>query len=177
VTKVKGLRAIGVGLIVVGLLIAVPLAAIAVNLSVGGDDQSTNSVSGMPHMSSSGMGAIMGPTTPAKPVADQLTIVHMQRGCHDWSNGTARMATMRLVMKPGQMLRILNQDVDMHRLMQLAGPTMMLGGPMKEGQAQTLTFAKPGMYRFDTRVLPMTGMPEVATVGPDNHLRLMVTVA
>jgi plastocyanin len=164
---------------VVGLLIAVPLAAIAVNLSVGGEGQSTTTVKAtMPHMASTGMGGgVTASATQSKPVADQLTIVHMQKGCHDWSNGSAQMATMRLAMKPGQMLRIMNQDVDMHQLMQLAGPTMMMGEPMKEGQARSLTFTKPGTYKFDTKSLPMKGMPEVQTIGPDNHLRLTVTVA
>ena len=164
---------------VVGLLIAVPLAATAVILSVGGEGQSTTTAKAtMPHMTSGGMGGgVTASAAQSKPVADQLTIVHMQKGCHDWSNGTAQMATMRLVMKPGQMLRIMNQDVDMHRLMQLAGPTIMLGGPMKEGQARSLTFTKPGTYKFDTKSLPMKGMPEVQTIGPDNHLQLTVTVA
>lgn len=61
---------------------------------------------------------------------------------------------MRLTMKPGQMLRIMNQDVDMHRMMELSGPTMMaLGGPMSQGQVDTLTFAQPGVYRFETKAL------------------------
>jgi plastocyanin len=161
---------------VAGLLIAVPLAAIAVNLAAGDNNGSTTTAA-RPHMSSSGMAGMMSSSTAkATPVADQLTIVHMQKGCHDWSNGTSIMADERLAMKPGQMLRIMNQDVDMHRLMQLSGPAMMLGGPMQQGQAQTLTFAKPGTYRFDTKVLPMKGMPEVETIGPDNHLELTVTV-
>ncbi len=64
----------------------------------------------------------------------------------------------------------------MHRLMQLSGPAMMLGGPLKQGQAEALTFTQPGTYRFDTKVLPMKGMPDVATTDPDNTLRLTVTV-
>jgi hypothetical protein len=48
---------------------------------------------------------------------------------------------------------------------------------MKQGQAQTLTFSKPGTYRFDTKTSSMKGMPDVQTVGPDNMLRLTVTVA
>ena len=175
----KALKAIGVGLMVVGFLIAVPLAAIAVNLTVGEQSQSTTTIKAtMSHMASTGMGGMTASATQSKPVADQLTIVHMQKGCHDWSNGTAQMATMRLAMKPGQMLRIMNQDVDMHKLMELTGPTMMMmGGPMKEGQARSLTFTKPGTYTFATKTLPMKGMPEVQTIGPDNHLRLTVTVA
>ena len=50
----------------------------------------------------------------------------------------------------------------MHRMVRRAGPQLMLGQAMKHGQSQTLTFAKPGVYRFDTQVRPMPGMPEVA---------------
>jgi len=125
----------------------------------------------------SGMTGVTASTPQTSAAADQLTIIHVQKGCHVWSNGTAQMATMRLTMKPGQMLRIMNQDLDMHRMMQLSGPAMMLGGPMKQGQAQSLSFTKPGTYRFDTKVLPMKGMPEVETTGPDNTLKLTVTVA
>jgi hypothetical protein len=40
-----------------------------------------------------------------------------------------------------------------------------------------LSFTTPGTYRFGTKVLPMNGMPEVETIGPDNTLKLTVTVA
>jgi hypothetical protein len=60
--------------------------------------------------------------------------------------------------------------------MQLSGPSMMLGGPMKTGQAESLTFTTPGTYRFDTKSSAMAGMPEASTIGPDNTLRLTVVV-
>ncbi len=66
----------------------------------------------------------------------------------------------------------------MHQLVERSGPSMiMLGGPMKQGQQASLSFAKAGLYRFDTKVSPMAGMPEVATSGPDNTLRLTVAVS
>src|SRR5262249_49921249 len=151
VAKMKTFKAVGVGLMVFGLLFAVPLAAIAINLTVGQHD-TTNSVA-MPHMSSSGMGGMSMSGTQTSAAAEQLTIIHVQKGCHVWSNGTSQMATVRLTMKPGQMLRIMNQDVDMHRMIELSGPDMMaLGGPMSQGQVDTLTFARPGVYRFGTKV-------------------------
>jgi len=173
----RGLKALGVGLAVVGLLFAVPAAAIALLLTVGQHDKSTTDATAMPHMSSTGMGGMATSGTQAGVAADQLTILHVQKGCHVWSNGTAQMAAMRLTMKPGQMLQIMNQDLDMHRMMQLSGPAMMLGGPMKTGQAQSLTFTKPGTYTFDTKSSEMKGMPEAETIGPDNTLRLTVIVA
>lgn len=170
----KGLKVVGIGLAVVGLLFAVPAAALALLMTVGQDDHSTTNA--MPHMSSTGTGGMMTSGTQTGTAARQLTILHMQKGCHVWSNGTTQMATMRLTMKPGQMLQILNQDLDMHRMMQLSGPAMMLGAPMKTGQAQSLTFTKSGTYKFDTKSLPMKGMPEATTIGPDNTLKLTVTV-
>ena len=173
----KGLKALGIGFAVAGLLFAVPAAAIALLMTVGRDHQSTTTSATMAHMSSTGMGGKTGSATQTSPVADQLTIVHAQTGCHLWSKGTAQMTTMRLTMRPGQMLRIMNQDLDMHRVMQLSGPAIMLGGAMKTGQAQSLSFTNRGTYQFDTKSLPMKGMPEAETIGPDNMLRLTVTVA
>jgi plastocyanin len=175
VAEMKVLKTLGVGVMVVALLIAVPFSAIALNLTFGQDHHDM-----MPNRSNTGMGGMMSSnqTTPTTTAAADLTIIHVQKGCHVFSNGSAQMPMMRLSLKAGQMLRIMNQDLDMHRMMEVAGPAqMMLGGPMKQGQAQTLTFKKPGVYRFTTKVSPMAGMPAVATTGPDNNLRLMVTVA
>jgi plastocyanin len=175
----KGLRAVTAVLGVVVLLVAVPVAAIAIDtLAVSDDHAATPPMSsGMSGMSSSGGMMASGSATVAAPAAEELTIVHVQKGCHVWSTGAAQMPTMHVTMKPGQMLRIMNQDVDMHRMMELAGPQhMMLGGPMRQGQVDAITFTAPGTYRFDTKVSPMMGMPEVETTGPDNTLRLTVTV-
>ena len=44
--------------------------------------------------------------------------------------------------------------------------------------AMTLTFMKKGVYRLGTTTVEMpSGGMDVKTVGPDNHLRLVVTVA
>jgi hypothetical protein len=43
-----------------------------------------------------------------------------------------------------------------------------------------MTFTKKGIYRFGTRTVEMpgmAGMTDVKTIGPDNKLRLVVTVA
>jgi S-formylglutathione hydrolase FrmB len=96
---------------------------------------------------------------------DQLTIAHVGNGCHVWSNRTAQTPVMRLTLQRGQKLSILNQDVDMYRMMQLACPQMMLGAAMRQGQMQALTFTNPGTYRFMTWDSAMAGMPAVATTG------------
>ena len=36
---------------------------------------------------------------------------------------------------------------------------------------------KKGVYRFGTKTVPMPGAMEVKTTGPDNNLRLVITVA
>lgn len=148
-----------------------------------GNDNGTTSTAAPRHMSSSGMANMGGmttsgtQTTQAALASQKLTILHVQRGCHVWSDGTAQTPMLQLNMKPGRMLEILNQDVDMHRVVELSGPMMMLGGPMKTGASESLTFAKPGTYRFGTKSSEMEGMPAAATIGPDNTLRLTVVVA
>jgi len=171
----KVLRALGVGLMVVTLVIAVPLAAIALNLAMVGNDHPA-AVSGM-HMSGSGMAGMMGSQNSTTTAADEVTIIHVQKGCHVWSDAGKQMVAMHLRMHTGQMLKVMNQDVDMHRMVLLSGPTMMgLGGPMAQGKTDTLSFTKPGTYVFGTKVSSMKGMPDVQTIGPDNNLKLTVTV-
>jgi hypothetical protein len=86
------------------------------------------------------------------------------------------MARLHLAVHAGSRLLVTNQDVDMHLLRQMEGPHMMLGRAMPQGGHHMLRFMKPGVYRFTTKVMPMSGMPEVETTGPDNVLRLTVTV-
>jgi hypothetical protein len=172
----KALRTLEVAAMVVVLLIAVPVAAIALDLVAGNGDHATTN-NGI-HMSGAGMtgmmGSAQGRTTAS---AADVTIIHVQKGCHVWSDAGKQMAALQLHMHTGQMLKVMNQDVDMHRMMELSGPTMMrLGGPMAQGKTDTLTFTEPGTYVFGTKASSMKGMPEVATTGPDNNLKLTVTV-
>ena len=124
-----------------------------------------------------GMGSgMMGST--AAPATAKLTIQHVQKGCHVWSNGKTTAAMMRIHLKVGQKLSILDMDVDAHQMMQFAGPAQMrMGGPMMMNRGMTLTFSKKGVYRLGTKTVPMPGAMEVKTIGPDNNLRLVVTVA
>ena len=169
----KAIRTLEAALVVVGLLIAVPLAAIAIDLAASDNgDHVVMTGSQMP----TGMTGMMGSQSSAKTQPADLTILHVQKGCHTWSDGTNQSPTMRLHMQSGQTLRIVNQDVDMHRMMELAGPQMMTGQAMKLGQSQTLSFTEPGTYRLEAKTLEMAGMPAVETIGPDNDLVLTVTV-
>jgi len=116
----------------------------------------------------------------AAPAARKLTIQHVQRGCHVWSNGTTTAAMMRLQLKHGQRLSILNMDVDAHQMLQFAGPAhLRAGSPMMMNHSVTLSFPKAGVYRLGTKTVEMPGRMsmDVKTIGPDNNLRLVVTVA
>ena len=129
---------------------------------------------------SGGMNAMGSGTMASASLATQkLTIQHTQKGCHVWSDGQMTGATMRLHLRPGQKLSILDQDVDAHQMMELAGPMhLRMGGPMLMNHGMTLAFMKKGVYRLGTKTVEMNGGGmDVKTVGPDNHLRLMVTVA
>jgi hypothetical protein len=109
----------------------------------------------------------------------KLTIQHVQKGCHVWSNGQTTATMMRLHLKPGQKLSILDMDVDAHQMMEFAGPMhLRMGGPMMMNHDMTISFAKKGVYRLGTKTVEMPGgSMNIKTVGPDNKLRLVVTVA
>lgn len=128
----------------------------------------------MPMMGGSGM---MGSAS-AAPAGNKLTIQHVLKGCHVWSNGKTLSPMMELTLRSGGKLSILDQDVDAHQLVQLSGPTKLhLGGPMLMNRGSTLTFARSGVYKFRTKTVETAGMGmEVDTKGPDNTLRLVVTV-
>ena len=110
----------------------------------------------------------------------KLTIQHVQRGCHVWSNGKRTGSMMRLHLSPGQKLSITDNDVDPHQMLEFAGPArLQMGGPMMMNQGETIAFMKKGVYRLGTKTVEMPGGDEmeVKTVGPDNKLRLVITVA
>ena len=127
----------------------------------------------------SGSGMMTAAVATAVPATEKLTIQHVLRGCHVWSNGTTTAALMRLHLKPGQRLTILNDDVDdAHQMLQFAGPMhMRMGGPLMMSHGVTLTFMKKGVYRLGTKTVAMPGSMAFKTIGPDNKLRLVVTVA
>jgi hypothetical protein len=153
---------VGMGL-VIALLVALPRTTkVTVNTP-------SSQVAGMQHMSQAAM---------AVPASRQLTIRHVLKGCHVWSNGSRTGASMRFALQRGGKLSILDQDVDAHRLIQLSGPKLRLGGPMMTNHGMSVSFARKGVYRFKTRTVEMPGMEmEAETKGPDHILRLVVTVA
>jgi hypothetical protein len=106
----------------------------------------------------------------------ELTIVHIVNGCHNWTNGKTIAEKADLTLRRGARLTILNQDVDIHKLVQLAGPRIALGKPMGMNASAKLRFTRAGLYRFKTVTAEMPGMPDMKTVGPDYRLLLSVHV-
>jgi hypothetical protein len=108
----------------------------------------------------------------------RLTIIHVQKGCHVWSasgKGTPS-AGVKVVLKRGQRLTVLNQDLDTHKLVRLAGPKVALGKAMSMNDRVTVAFPKPGIYKLRTMKMETPGMPEVKTMGRDNLLAMLVVV-
>ncbi len=107
----------------------------------------------------------------------RVTIVHLQKGCHSWSLVRGVPATgVKAVLKPGQRLTVVNQDIDTHKLVSLAGPKIALGPPLMMNDRVTLTFKTPGVYKLHLHQIEMEGMPEVETTGPDHFLAMVIVV-
>jgi len=159
--------------LVVGLALALPpTTSVTVK-------QATPQTASLPHMSG-GMSAMSsGTMASASLVTQKLTIRHTQKGCHVWSDGKTTGPMMRLHLKRGQKLSILDMAVDAHQMMEFAGPMhLRMGGPMMTNRSMTLAFSKKGVYRLGTKTVEMPGGGmDIKTVGPDNQLRLVVIVA
>jgi len=107
----------------------------------------------------------------------RLTIVHVQKGCHSWSTGKGAPAEgVKVILKRGQRLTVLNQDIDTHKLVRLAGPKVALGKAMSMNDRVTIAFQKPGVYKLRTMKMATPGMPEVETMGADHILAMLVVV-
>src|SRR5512133_2466962 len=163
---------VGTGL-VVGLVVALPQTTTATA------KQASAPTAARPQMSGGMSGMSSGTLAAASLATRKLTIQHVQKGCHVWSDGRTTGAMMRLHLKLGQKLSILDQDVDAHQMMELAGPVhLRMGKAMMTSHGMTLAFMKKGVYRLGTKTVEMPGMGmDVKTIGPDNNLRLLVTVA
>jgi hypothetical protein len=113
------------------------------------------------------------------PHGTSITIRHQMRGCHAWSyDGGAYRPALRIGLPLGSQLRITNNDVMSHKLVQLAGPTVSyIGRPLLNhmGAAVRVSFLKTGVYRFTTRA-GEDYMPGMKTIGEDNVLTLEVVV-
>jgi len=132
----------------------------------------------------------------AAPGGASLVIRHQVRGCHSWSlNGGAWKAAQHIRLAMGGSLVVTNNDVMFHKLVKVSGPAVAFqllktGSPMKgtvklpwapgvmgrPGATVKVTFPKAGVYRLTTK-FGEDYMPMGATVGEDNVLHAIITVA
>ena len=114
----------------------------------------------------------------AAPASSVLTIRHQMRGCHTWSfDGKTWAAARSVTLARGSTLKVVNNDVMSHLLVQLTGPKATIATPSMAhpGASATVRFTKTGVYTFRTKG-GADYMKNVKTVGPDNRLTLQVTV-
>jgi hypothetical protein len=110
-----------------------------------------------------------------------VTINHFMRGCHLWQlgNGPPKV-TLSATLARGARLRVENDDIMPHVLIQLSGPKLKLTHPNmnRRGASTSVVFARKGLYRFTTAVgddYPwMKSMGK--TIGKDNVLQLTLRV-
>ena len=132
----------------------------------------------------------------AAPGGASLVIRHQVRGCHSWSlNGGAWKATQHIRLARGGSLVVTNNDVMFHKVVKVSGPAVVFkllktGSAMKgtvklpwapglmgrPGATLKVTFPKAGVYRLMTK-FGEDYMPMGATLGEDNVLHAIVTVA
>jgi plastocyanin len=109
-----------------------------------------------------------------------ITIRHQMHGCHAWSlNSGPFMSSLSVSVKAGSVLRITNNDVMSHKLVQTAGPKVRLTHATmnKVASSATVKFAQKGVYRFTTKPgEDYAWAGSVKTVGEDNVLQLTVRV-
>jgi plastocyanin len=109
-----------------------------------------------------------------------ITIRHQMRGCHSWSfNSGLFKPSLSVSVKSGTVLKITNNDVMPHKLVQTAGSKLRLVHPnlTKMGSSATVTLAQKGVYRFTTKPgEDYAWASSMKTVGEDNVLRMIVRV-
>ena len=106
----------------------------------------------------------------------QLRIAHVTKGCHVWVRGSKQAAGAKLVLRRGARLTVVNQDLDAHRLVKLAGPSVKLGGKMGINGRVTVVFKKKGTYRLKSQRSDIAGIPKVDTIGVDHVLAMVIVV-
>lgn len=126
-----------------------------------------------------GAALVVATAAPAATTA-RVTISHQTRGCHAWSinNGPIRPSLV-VNLKAGATLKVVNNDVMPHKLIQTAGPKLRLirAGMNHMSASTSVKFAQRGVYRFTTRAgEDYKSMAMMKTTGEDYVLRLTVRV-
>jgi hypothetical protein len=109
-----------------------------------------------------------------------ITIRHQQRGCHAWSfNSGPFKAAQVITVRQGTVLKVTNNDVMPHKLVQTSGPQVRLIHPnmSKMASVATLRLAHKGVYHFTTKAgEDYKWASSMKTIGEDNVLRLTIRV-
>ncbi len=110
-----------------------------------------------------------------------LTIRHQMVGCHAWSMSPAGpfKATLSIKVDRDASFVIVNNDMMPHKLVQVSGPKALLSKVNMNhiGARGFISFKRAGTYVFRTKAGDdYKWMHGMATKGPDNVLRLKVTV-
>ena len=122
------------------------------------------------------VGAVFAVAAPSKTV--QLAIVHTVSGCHIWQAAHAHGPATALKLKQGDKITLRISCPMDFRLVQTKGPRLALGDPtLHTGTQRTIKFAKRGVYVLQATNLQSSADVGLQTLGPDNSLRLTVTVS
>ncbi len=109
-----------------------------------------------------------------------VSIRHQMHGCHSWSfNSGPFKSSLSVSLKTGTVLRITNNDVMPHKLVQTAGPRVRLTHPgmSKMAASATVKLTQKGVYRFTTKAgEDYAWAGSIKTMGEDNVLHLTVRV-
>lgn len=163
----NALKAIAVGLMLLILATAVPVAAIALDYRATSNGGTASSASKQAAV-----------TVPA-PKTAMLVIRHQKAHCHAWSlNGDVFAADQVAQLAVGDSIKVTNNDVMPHQLVELSGPaaTISTSAMNKMGATSGVVFSKPGTYVFGTKP-GEDYMNGVVTTGNDNVLRMKVQVS
>lgn len=113
---------------------------------------------------------------PSKTV--QLAIIHTVSGCHIWQTAHAQGSKAALKLKRGDKITLHVTCPMDFTLVQLKGPRLVLGDPtLHTGTQRTIKFAKRGVYVLQATNIQSSTEMGMQTLGPDNVLKLTVTVS
>ena len=108
----------------------------------------------------------------------QLAIVHTVQGCHIWQTAHAHGPVTALKLKKGDKVTLHVTCPMDFQLVQVKGPKLVLGDPtVHTGTQRTIAFPKRGVYVLRATNVQSSADMGLQTLGPDNVLRLTVTVS
>jgi hypothetical protein len=107
-----------------------------------------------------------------------LAITHNVHGCHVWQAGARTVGpSTKLTLAPGANVQIRVSCPMDFTVTELRGPRLALGDPVfHSGTVRTIRFARRGVYVLEARNVQSSTQQGLQTLGPDNALRLTVTV-